>query len=1055
MIATLSYPSQSQRSEFARLIEQEFITGSAISPGLFAAATAIHADLEFDIAGDPVTPIHDALNWRYTRFGYQVKDTLEAILLQNEDGSVWQAKLSKPRIDREKTKTGFRKTLNLSSRETDSRFNQLTQELPELVSHQKYEFPEGVGSRPYLPPIDKETRAKIAALCGEEPGDAFWDWVASHPDIPLTITEGGKKSLCLLGHGDIAIALIGVNGGYRTKDKLGNPIEPHLIPELQRFCQSGRKITLAFDQDSNQKTRRRVANALSRFGGLLQAQGCEVFVAQWKPEQGKGIDDLIVNHGIEVWELAHQRSLTLDEWRLFRLLDNRLTLAPSISLKTNDLQTLQPELVPDGGVIAIASAKGTGKTKLISELIQQINREDNPVLLAGHRIALMRNLCSRMGVDYRGDLDKVQGDFITAAGYTLRVGFCVDALLSINPEKFRGCDLVIDEVVQVLRHLLTSSTCNKDGKRPALLARLHRLIQIARRVIIADADLNNAAIHYIQELRDDGGGVFLIRNDFQPEGYPVRFIEAIDSSAITAELLLDLEAGEQILIATDSKAGSKSLERLVSQIESLGHGCLVINSETSSGEQQQGFMQNPASFLAKHPEIRAVIVTPSMATGVSIECDYFTKVYGLFWGVSSTDADMAQALGRERRPIPRVVWCARAGRNFSQVSRDTNQLKLRQALKDKTTYTVSLIRSSLREDIVNTLDRYDWRNDPHLRLWAEIETERNRSMHSLRSALKVRLIHEGNQVEVEALESNEAAQELFKAARQQVKEAYAKAVEKAENLDPLRYATLKDKESISPEEQLAIAKYEISEFYHRPVNAVDEQLVLADRQGRTRGEVLNLEAQLKPKTTVRQDAKALEKQAKWNQGYCPWDIRHTELRRRVRSFIGLDEWLDPEKEWTKYDLTELGAKAREAKVQIKVALNFTISDNMSDVQIAHQLLSQMGLKASWRWARNVPGHEGEKLRVYRLDLEVWENLYDLIVIRETNREKGKEQEKDAGSPSLYKEKRIEGDPAPPPIVEENAEPVIKRNKEERRGGLPDLGKKILCQEPPPEKTPPI
>ena len=398
---------------------------------------------------------------------------------------------------------------------------------------------------------------------------------------------------------------------------------------------------------------------------------------------------------------------------------------------------------------------------------------------------------------------------------------------------------------------------------------------------------------------------------------------------------------------------------------------------------------------------------------------------------------MAQALGRERRPIPRVVWCARVGRNFSQVSRDPNQLKLRQALKDKTTYTVSLIRSSLREDIVHDLERYDWRNDPHLRLWAEIEAERNRSMHSLRSALKVRLIHEGNQVEVEALESNEAAKEMFKAARQQVKEAYAKAVEQAENLDPLRYTTLKDKDSISPEEQLAISKYEIAEFYHCPVEEVAEQLVLADRQGRTRGEVLNLEAQLKPETTVNRDAKALEKQAKWNQGYCPWDIRHTELRRRVRSFIGLDEWLDPDREWTKYDLMELGAKAREAKVQIKVALNFTISDNMSDVQIAHQLLSQMGLKTTWRWTRSVPGHEGEKLRVYRLVLAVWENLYDLIAIRAMAREECKTPEIKAGSPSLYTDKNLEGDPAPTPVFEVISESAPSR-EEEGTGEFLDL-----------------
>ena len=85
---------------------------------------------------------------------------------------------------------------------------------------------------------------------------------------------------------------------------------------------------------------------------------------------------------------------------------------------------------------------------------------------------LMRNLCSRMGVNYRGDLDKVNGEFITAGGYTLRVGFVVDSLLAINPEKFRGCDLVIDEVVQVLRHLLTSSTCNR-GMATNLTKRYH------------------------------------------------------------------------------------------------------------------------------------------------------------------------------------------------------------------------------------------------------------------------------------------------------------------------------------------------------------------------------------------------------------------------------------------------------------------------------------------------------------------------------------------------------------------------------------------------------
>ena len=1027
MTASSPSPSPSQRSDFAHRIEQEFITGSTISPALFTAATEIHADLEIDAAGDPITPIHDALNWQYTRFSRQAKDPLEAIILLNEDGTPWQAKLSQFRIDRAKTRRRFKQALGFSAKAVDNHFKALSDQLPELVEHQKYETPKGNGSKPYLPAVPAGVRERIALQYSVDipPTGSFWDWLAAHPEIPFTLTEGGKKGLSLLSHGAIGVALYGVNGGYTSKDRLGNPIDPQLIPELERFCQSGRKITLAFDQDSDPKTRRRVAAALSRFGGLLAARGCDVYVALWDAALGKGVDDLIVNNGADTWETAYLKALSLEEWRLWRCLENRLTLAPAISLKTNDLQTLQPESIPDQGIIAISSAKGTGKTKLIGSLIQAVNTEDEPVLLAGHRIALMRNLCSRMGVDYRGDLDKVNGEFITAGGYTLRVGFVVDSLLAINPEKFRGCDLVIDEVVQVLRHLLTSSTCNKDGKRPALLARLHQLIQVARRVIIADADLNNAAIHYIQELRADGGRVFLIRNDFQSEGYPVRFIEAPDSSGITAELLLDLESGEQVLVATDSKAGSKSLDRLVRQIESFGHGVLVINSETSGGELEQAFMKTPDAFLVEHPEIRAVIVTPSMATGVSIEADYFSKVYALFWGVSSTDADMAQALIRVRRPIPRVVWCARVGRNFSKVSRETNQLKLRQALKDKTSYTVSLIRSSLREDIVHQLDRYDWRQDPHLRLWSEIEVERNRSMHSLRSALKVRLMHEGHQVEVVALDGNDNTRAMIKAAKAEVKAAYAKAVAQAENLIPLTYFALKDKEALSPVEQLAIAKYEIAEFYHFPVEEVNESLVLADRQGRTRGEVLNLEAQLKPETTVSRDAKALEKQAKWNQGYCPWDIQHTELRRRTRSFIGLDAFLDPDREWTKYDYEAFGAQAREAKLQVKVALNFTITDTMSNVQIAHQLLSQMGVKMIHRTSRSVPGHEGEKLKVYRIDPECWQNLYDLIQVREIARETGENPANRAVSPVASIEETLTGETATSLDCQENLVPDIE------------------------------
>ncbi|MHC5832866.1 MAG: DUF3854 domain-containing protein, partial [Nostoc sp.] len=94
-------------------------------------------------------------------------------------------------------------------------------------------------SRAYLPTINRETRRLIANSYGVEvppPGESFWDWLELHPEIPIIITEGGKKSLSLLSEGFVDIALYGINGGYRSKDLIGNHVLPYLIPDIARFA---------------------------------------------------------------------------------------------------------------------------------------------------------------------------------------------------------------------------------------------------------------------------------------------------------------------------------------------------------------------------------------------------------------------------------------------------------------------------------------------------------------------------------------------------------------------------------------------------------------------------------------------------------------------------------------------------------------------------------------------------------------------------------------------------------------------------------------------------
>ena len=956
-------PQALHKQDFAQQIEQEFTVASAIAPALYQVATRLVSDMEISAGGDVSCPIHEALKWHVTRFGQQARPNFEAILLQNEDGSTWQAKLSDPGVDARNGKL------------------------------RKYETPVGNGARAYLPPIPVVIRQQISHRYGVNiPSDAaFWEFIEQHPEIPIVLTEGGKKGLAGFSQGFVTIALYGCNGGVSKFDTIAGEkirkLKPVLIPDLARFAQPGRQWLLAFDQDEALATRLKVERAVGDLAFHLEQAGGIVQIASWDAQNGlcKGLDDLIVNAGVSAWETAYNDALPFSQWQIQQRLERRLTIPASMKVKVADLSKLDLMQLPETGILALCSPKGTGKTKLLAALVAALVR----VLSLTHRISLGRNLCTRTGLTYRGDLDRVQGHYINDSGYTLRIGSCVDGLLSLDPNEFVGCDLLLDEAVALVRHLLTSATCARDGKRPALLARFRALVQGAKRVILADADLDNATIQYIQNLRD-GASIFLVRNQFEPAPYPCRFLAAPDRTAIISELLAaiaQLPAGKVLFVPTDSKATSKSLHRLITQ-QFPEKRVLLLNSETTGGECEREFMQTPDAVLLRG-DYDIVICSPSVASGVSIECQgVIHQVYGIFAGVSSTDADMSQSLSRVREPVERVVWCAKVGSNYAKVSRSGNPLVVRSHLQDATTATVQLLRSSLKEDTAKGMDAYNWQTDPHLKLYSSLAAEQNRSMYCLREALLIRLRWEGNEVKVEQRSSDKGLKLLLTQARDDLRQVNAEALVAADVITYPEVLALEQKECPTPEEQLQIAKFHLLDFYDLETLAVED--CLWDRDGRRRGELLSLEALLYPQAALERSAKALEKQASWNQGFTPWDFAQAPLRRALQKLIGLDKFIDealPGKLISKDEYKLYADRARALALQIKVALHFTIKDEMSDVQVINQLLSQMGIKMRRTSSRQLPGYEGQMQRCYRLDLEAWGITEAILARRQAKRER--------------------------------------------------------------------
>jgi hypothetical protein len=947
---------------FSDLVCREWIDGSAIEPELFTANVEIIADEIIESGGEVNYPIHEALNWCPAKWrtvwqsGKQQRPEMFGALIHSwnpilEKPEVFQVKLSNPLIDHKKGKP--RKYENPAKRGQVGGFALVPQSIWQKVAD-RYELE-----------VDFSTLPNSVN---------FWSWVSEHPEIPIFICEGMKKACCLLSHGYVAIALSGITMG-RMQGANGKLA---LQTYLAKFATPKRQVLFCFDAETKQKTKHDVFLATVKTGKLFADADCPVKVIELPLLEGTdktGVDDFIVERGIDAFHQVYLAAISLNTYTWEHQQDSQLTVKPFKSLSMNLMFQLDqyqiPDYIPKTGIVALQSAKGTGKTKAIAAIVAGTDK----LALLGHRVSLVRNLCKVMNADFKGDLDMADGQFITDSAYSARVGACVDSLLTFDPRQFVDCDLVIDEVEQVLRHLISGSTCNKDGKRSALLARLHILVKVARRVIVADADLSDISLNYLQALRGDGSDVCLIKNDYQPEGYPTRFIVASNDVPIIQELIADVTKGNRVFVATDSKSSSKVIAKLVEKIKAIRPKIrvLLFNSDTSGGRHETDFMSNINKRVFNYD---VIIATPSMSTGVSIEVKRFHKVYGLFYG-TVTDADASQALSRVRDNVPRTVWSAERGINFCKIDRSSSPIHLKNALRNRWDREVSLIRAGLG-DFNLPIDSVSLDN-PHIDLWANVEARTNAAMWALRDYLLERLVFEGNRVTVVTISNDDSGKSIKEALAQTRQERY-QAVSKAKILSPSEQKNLISNESQSYQDLLDLEKTAIAKFYC--LDQVSPELVEYDQEGQRRSEILKLEALFQADLAIDADVHAFTRQAKFGMGIFLPDQPCHELGRYIRSGLGLQDLLNPDVQYTDSDLENLGNICRQFAKDIKRYLGFNIPQDATNIWIFRILCNQLGVKIC---SKRIHG-DGGMINVCWLDADAWQQLQAILERRSASRQ---------------------------------------------------------------------
>jgi hypothetical protein len=937
-----------KEEDFRQKFERECVEGSAINKALFDAAIKFVQD-------EGHWEVHEALGL-LVRSQWQTRrphDFGITACFMNEDGSIWHAKPEKP--------------MSFNGKEN------------------RYQAPKGNGSKAYRPPVTILQRRLIAARYGisvPETG-SFWDWADRTPGLTFCITEGAKKALAMLSMGHIAVALYGVNAGYSVKDEHDNPVKRQLIKCLERLLKNASKVIIVFDQDERDKAKKRVSQAVSRLGWLLSQTKAQVRIARWDSKDGKGIDDVTVRRGQGFATKVLASAITRSGQWVLRRLRTRLKMERNFISETRELDSIDLSKAKASMLTIIQSPKGTGKTKLITKLIKGVVK----VLLLGHRISLVQNSCERAGLEYRGDLSRVGGRWVSADGFSSRVGTCLDSILAFDVEEWRGCTLVLDEICQVLRHGVQSSTCNKEGMRPVVLARLKQMVKVAGQIIVADADMDNASIDlllaWLKEDNAEAPEPYFIYNNPKMEGSKVEFINCPDDSQIMKRIKERAEAGEKIYVATDSLATANVVTEMM---HALGVSCLNITSETSGGQIERTFLKNPNENLSG---FQVLVASPSMGTGVSIELPYFTHRFGVFKGGSIIDTDMCQMLARVRDNIPMTVWCPEVGSNYSATSTSGSKKVVKESLKDGTNTTAALVMSQLKSDATEAVTRYDWEHEPIINFYAEIAADQNFVMRNLRECLEARLRHEGHDVTVVEMESDKPTKEEGKEIRSTLRQQDEARLIKAPHPTEQEVKALEAKDFLHVDERARLNRYKICEFYAIAPDELTTDLIGLDDKGRFRAPLLIGEEQRHPELAIQRDAASIERQSKHGSGVCPWDISSHSIRREMFKLLGVDDFIDPDKEWTTQDLTEFKAKCLRYRVEIKKAFGYTIKSNdILPQQVLGELLKRMGYATTFRWSRSVPGQEGTKVRVHSLDPVRYQTIQEIFDRRAAKRASG-------------------------------------------------------------------
>lgn len=620
------------------------------------------------------------------------------------------------------------------------------------------------------------------------------------------------------------------------------------------------------------------------------------------------------------------------------------------------------------GVMLWISPKGSGKTELLIDLVQQALSKNYSILLVGHRQSLLSAMAHKLGLHFYktkvSDLNVRQEKFH-------HIAICLDSIPQMLDTSNHSYDLVIiDESEQVFSHL-TSTTL--QAKRRQCYFKMMYFLKNAKTVIACDADLGYLTSTVIQHSRTGNDPFKYYDNKFKAKGDVIELYES--KYQLIDEMINTINLGGRHYICCNSKGMAIKISKVLESAGRDGLRVITITSENSQTTEIKNFLKNIKSEILSFD---VLIASPSLGTGIDITFEEERKlvntVFGFFDAQINTHFDMDQQLSRVRHPGAVKAWITPEKFYF-----ETEPEVIMQNCVDTGDFTDSLIGYD-KNGIANFK-----MDDEILILFSQITSMTNASKNNLKKhfiELRQRNGWDIQVVENENLDLSHVSK-LMKNAKEEMAHDNIEGICHANLIDASEYSKLNSKQMPTRAEYLQMQRYRIEKFYEEPITS---EIVELDDSGKFRKNVHMLVRFMSTRgVMLERDVSQSEKLVFEREN----NILKRDLLREIISSTKLidDEGnFKPDFNICSAELEEFIKICKQKDTIIQSIFKISLRADLARKPISqlNNFLGLLGLKLI-KNKKNDPG--GEWKTHYKIDWERYSNIReyaDRILAKQTN-----------------------------------------------------------------------